>query len=277
MARGPRAHRYPDFVVIGAMKSGTSSLHQYLDCLPDVCMSNPKEPAYFVPERFAWRNDEWYASFFTSKPHARHFGDASPHYAIRHVYPGVAERMHAVLPEARIVYIVRDPIERIRSEWVHHVARGRITHSLTDELREPQRSVIFRTSRYAWQLEPYLEHYTRDRILVLSSEQLTRDPALVLGRLLSFLGIDDSVPADAFTERFNDSAGKRRPNALGRRLVQHPRLRRAVLERTPWLYGTPIRRPVLDPEVRARLVGALSDDVAALRELTGEPFAEWTL
>jgi hypothetical protein len=275
----PASHgpRLPDFVVIGAMKSGTSSLHEYLDHLPEVCMSRPKEPAYFVPERFAWRSLDWYSRFFGAKPGARHVGDASPHYTIRHVYPGVAERMHAVLPEARIVYLVRDPVERIRSEWMHHVARGRIDRSLSDELREPERSVVFPTSRYAWQLEPYLEHYAAERVLVLSSEQLTRDPDTVLTRLLRFLEIEGEVPAEIAGQRFHDSNEKRRPNALGRRLLPHPRARRVALERVPWLVGRPIARPDWDPETRARVAAALQDDVAALRALTGEPFSEWSL
>ena len=165
------AVRLPDFVVIGAMKSGTSSLHEYLDSLPDVCMSRPKEPAYFVPERFAWRSEEWYSGFFTAKPLARHRGEVSPHYSIRHVYPGVVERMHAVMPDARIVYLVRDPIERIRSEWMHHVARGRINRSLAEEIRVPEASVVFPTSRMRGNSSRIRSLRARP-VLVLSSEQL---------------------------------------------------------------------------------------------------------
>ena len=132
------AGRLPDFVVVGAMKSGTSSLHEYLDSLPEVCMSRPKEPAYFVPRTVRVARAGWYSGYFTAKPLARHRGEASPHYSIRHVYPGVVERMHAVMPDARIVYIVRDPIERIRSEWMHHVARGRIDVRSSEEIARPR-------------------------------------------------------------------------------------------------------------------------------------------
>ena len=269
--------RLPDFVIIGAMKSGTSSLHEYLDLLPDVCMSRPKEPAYFVPERFHWHAPEWYKDFFTAKPAATHVGEASPHYAIRHVYPGVADCMHGVVPDARIVYIVRDPVERIRSEWVHHVARGRITRSLSDELRVPESSVVFHTSRYAWQLEPYLEQYGAERIFVVSSEELTRQPTRSLERLLQFLGASTSVPPDLVQLRFNDSGDKRRPNALGRTLLGHPRARKVALARAPWLVGSPIEVPQWEPDVRSLVTDALRADVDALRALTGEPFADWSL
>jgi hypothetical protein len=267
----------PDFVIIGAMKSGTSSLHEYLDQLPNVCMSRPKEPAYFVPERFAWRDPEWYAAFFRSKPDATHRGEASPHYALRHVYPGVVERMSAALPDARIVYIVRDPVERIRSEWIHHAARGRITRSLSDELRDPDASVLFHTSRYAWQLEPYLDHYARDRILVLSAEELGRSPIATFTRLLQFLGIDADARAAVDGRRYNDSSDKRRPNAVGRRLINQPRMRRLTLQRIPWVYGPQIVPPTWSPDVRARVTDALRSDVACLRALTNHEFAEWSL
>ena len=259
------------------MKSGTSSLHEYLDLLPEVCMSRPKEPAYFVPERFAWRERAWYEQYFTGKPNARLAGEASPHYTIRHVYPGVAECMHAVIPDARIVYIVRDPIERIRSEWMHHVARGRIRRSLSEELEHPETSVIFPTSKYFWQLEPYLDQYGASQILVLSTEQLRNDAAAVLGRLLQFLGIDGTLPATATDHRFNNSTDKRRPNAIGRQLLDHPRARRIALQRVPWLVGSRIELPAWEPAVHARVADALRDDVAALRELTGNPFGEWSL
>jgi hypothetical protein len=271
------AGRLPDFVIIGAMKSGTSSLHEYLDLLPDVCMSRPKEPAYFVPERFAWRDRAWYEGYFTSKPQARHRGEASPHYSIRHVYPGVADCMHDVIPDARIVYIVRDPIERIRSEWLHHVAKGRIHRSLSDELRDPESSVIFPTSKYFWQLEPYLDRFGASRVLVASTEQLRNDPKGTVDRVCKFLEIEGSLPPDMTRRRFNDSGDKRRPNAIGRKLLDHPRARRIALERAPWLVGAPIEAPVWDPDVRARVADALRDDVAALRDLTGEAFAEWSV
>jgi hypothetical protein len=270
-------YRLPDFVIIGAMKSGTSSLHEYLDLLPSVCMSRPKEPAYFVPERYAWRSPEWYGAFFTAKPHATHAGEASPHYALRHVYPGVAETMQSVVPDARIVYLARDPVERIRSEWIHHVARGRISRSLSDELREPEASVIFHTSRYAWQLEPYLEHFKREHILVLSTEELHRRPSETLDTLLRFLGIAEPLPAGAAARQFNESSDKRRPNALGRALSDHPRARRFVLQRVPRLAGPRIEPPQWEPAVRARVADALRPDVAALRDLTGQSFADWSL
>ena len=137
---------------------------------------------------------------------------------------------------------------------------------------------MFPTSRYAWQLEPYLERYARDRVLVLSSEQLTR---AIRGRcstrLLRFLDVDAEVPADLGSRRFHDSTDKRQPNVFGRQLLRHPRARRVALERVPWLVGRPIERPVWDAETRARVAAALQDDVATLRELTGEPFAEWSL
>jgi hypothetical protein len=269
--------RKPDFIIVGAMKSGTSSLHEYLDQLPTVCMSRPKEPAYFVPERFAWHSQEWYETFFTNKPDASHFGEASPHYAIRHVYPGVAHLIHSTVPAARIVYIVRDPVERIRSEWIHHVARGRITKSLSDELREPCESVLFHTSRYRWQVEPYVERFGEDGVLVLSMEELQRRPRTTFSTLVRFLGVADDVPAATVSQRFNESVDKRRPNAVGRMLLQHPRARRFAQARLPRIMGTRIESPVWEPDVRARVTEALRADVEGLRTMTGNAFGDWSL
>ncbi|MCG8468872.1 MAG: hypothetical protein MJB57_11825 [Gemmatimonadetes bacterium] len=121
--REPAASRLPNLVVVGAQKCGTSALHYYLDLHPAIAMSRPKELNYFIEDRNWSRGPEWYVKRFDGRAPVR--GETSPNYTAHPTFDGVPERMAASIPDARLIYIVRDPIERIRAHWIHNYARRR--------------------------------------------------------------------------------------------------------------------------------------------------------
>ena len=111
----------PTFITIGAMKCGTHSLHQYLDLHPEIAMSQRKELNFFLTEAKFAQGLEWYSAQIAGNGTAR--GESSPNYSKCHMFPGVAERMHATLPDIKLIYLVRDPVERAVSHYVHFPAR----------------------------------------------------------------------------------------------------------------------------------------------------------
>src|SRR5207244_9201435 len=113
--RRPSAVVLPNLVSIGASRCGTTSLHRYLDLHPDIAMSKTKELNFFVEERNWQRGVAWYEREFSDSAPVR--GEASPHYTAFPRYRGVAGRMARVVPEARLVYLVRDPIDRAISAY----------------------------------------------------------------------------------------------------------------------------------------------------------------
>lgn len=118
----------PTFVVIGAMKAGTVSLRHYLDEHPDVFVARGgtfSEPNFFVAEDNWSRGRGWYESLFDGAGQAAAVGECSPSYTWAHVYAGIPERMAQVIPAARLVYVVRDPIARMQSMYLHQVSAGR--------------------------------------------------------------------------------------------------------------------------------------------------------
>jgi hypothetical protein len=117
---GPtRANRdaLPSLIVIGAQKCGTSSLHAYLDAHPEIAMSTPKELDFFGGPGFAnWeRGVDWYRAQFDPEAPVR--GESSPSYTAYPFVVGTPERIHALVPGAKLIYMVRDPIERLLSQW----------------------------------------------------------------------------------------------------------------------------------------------------------------
>ena len=136
-----RSARLPNFIVIGAMKSGTTSLFHYLQAHPQVFMSPLKEVEFFVEEKNWRRGMDWYrAQFAGASPGALAIGEASTAYTKYPEYPGVPERIASSLPDARLIYILRDPIERIRSHYQHRVLSG--------AEREPLERAVLNDERY---------------------------------------------------------------------------------------------------------------------------------
>jgi hypothetical protein len=184
MSDAPR----PNFFVIGAMKSGTTSLHQYLASHPDVFMPAEKEIKFFV-EAKNWRNGlDWYLAHFASAGSASAVGEASPQYAMAHCFPGVPRRMLQVAPDARVVYVVREPVARLRSHYLHAVAEGRESLPIAEAVRRDPG--YLQTSRYAMQLDAYLDHVPADRIFVVTSDSLRDDRRAAVARIFAFLGVD---------------------------------------------------------------------------------------
>ena len=269
--------RLPDFIVIGAMKAGTSSLHEYLAVHPQVSMSAIKELNFFLPHRYDRLGLDWYRRQFSDTPDALVAGESSPTYSMCHEYPRVAELMHAVVPDARLVYVVRDPIRRLESQWVHLVGGGKIRTSLSEAVADLDQSLLVQTSRYWTQLSWYLRFWPEDRILVRQAERLAADVREVVGDVLEFVGLDRHFDHPVLDQRFHDSREKVRPNRLGRLVWGRPARRRRLAATVPWLVGSPIPAPTWEPGVRERVKDYLRPDIEALRKHTGLAFEGWEI
>ena len=160
----------PDFIVIGAMKSGTTSLHHYLSCHPDIAMTTVKEPTFFTAEGNWDKGLDWYRKQFGSDGTLR--GEVSPDYTKFPRHAGVPARMHATLPHAKLIYLVRDPIERLISHYVDAYSFRRANGPLNEVLRDAEGRHYVACSKYFLQLEQYLPFYDFEQFLVVATEDL---------------------------------------------------------------------------------------------------------
>jgi hypothetical protein len=204
----------PDFLVIGAQKCGTTALYAYLRWHPGITGPAWKEVSYF--DRHYGRGEAWYRGQFPSRPWlwltgARSgrrplVGEASPSYVL---HPHAPERVRALVPEARLVVLLRDPVDRALSHYNHEVALGREPLSFEQALdREPERlrgelerlgdtstfshawwdHTYLARGRYAEQLERWLAVFPREQLLVLASERMRQEPAATYAQVLGHLG-----------------------------------------------------------------------------------------
>ncbi len=266
----PRRAALPTFLVIGAMKAGTSSLHRYLGSHPDVWASPVKETDWFLAPGQGGRTTgglDWYRHQFDARSPAR--GETSPNYAKRHLFPGVPERVHGVAPDVRLVYVVRDPIERAISHWRHNVANGRADPEAFERAMQPRpRHPIWATSRYHFQLLAWLEWFDLDDILVVTAEDLRDHRRATLAEVFTFLGVDPTHDSDTIDRMVHvTGAGPDAPVPGAR-----PGTGRGDGEVAP-----PPPRPTVSPAMRERARDLLRPDVDRLRALTGRALGEWSV
>lgn len=191
----------PNLFIIGAQKSGTSSLFNYITTHPDIFPAVDKEPQYFnTPDPGQSRLSKYLTNYREAKAE-RFRCEASPHYTMRPRWEGTAERIKAFSPDAYLIYIVRDPFSRLVSQYQHNV-RYHQEDRTPDECVRTDPSFILK-SHYAYQLQPYLELFPREHIHIETFERMITDPAAACRRVFQFLGIDIEFVPPNIGERAN--------------------------------------------------------------------------
>ena len=161
----------PNALIIGSMKSGTTSLFRYLETHPDLIGSRVKETNFFLTEGDFSRGVDWYQSLFSED--GKLAFEASPNYTKRHLFPGVGERIKRTLPDVKLVFMVRDPIRRMFSHYIHNVAQGREAREPATALLEEGSNYLL-TSKYAYQLAEYTQFFELEQIKIIEFEKFCR-------------------------------------------------------------------------------------------------------
>jgi hypothetical protein len=271
----------PNFVGIGAARSGTTSLHNYLLQHPEVFLPAQKEVHFFS------RLDEvdGVTAATTLEEYERLFDGASGHTArgeISPTYmpdPAAADRILETLGPIRVVAILRDPVARAYSHYLHRFKAGLETRPFGEAVVEGE--PFFEWSRYGEQLRRYYDRFPRERIHVLLYDDFKRDPAAGLKGLAEFLEVDASFEFDTTTQH-NQAAAPRFPRA-NRYIwkVIHATWKRAPKAlhgsglATRVLTTSDVKPEALPADQAARLRARLRDDIEATAELIGRDLSHW--
>lgn len=202
----------PRFLIIGAMKAGTTSLYRWLESTGLVAVPSVKEPNFFTSE---WdRGIDWYRSLFVSLPPHLPSGEASVSYADPEVSERAADRIFATIPDVRLIFIARHPLERLRSHYRHELQRNRESRSLAEAVSDSD-SPYVRRSEYGRALDPYLDAFPPQQLLVVEFSELIKGDGF--DRVLTHLGLPVvSRPED----EFNVTADKPRYSPAARWLFE---------------------------------------------------------
>lgn len=290
----------PTFFVIGAAKCGTTSLHRYLDLHPEISMSRDKEPRYFcrdqVPAglRTVESREEYLRQFRSGTPQR---GESSVQYTEYPRYQGIPERIRAEVPDAKFVYLVRDPVERIPSFHLQMYASSERSNRVRREgldLREAigdfsdPANLYLCLGLYMAQIERFLEVFPRESLLVIDSDRLRDERRETLSDIFEFLEVDADFWHPAMDRTVNEAGSAAIKSETYLRLADSPPLRR-LLDRVPAVlrdplvglarkpFSTRLPTPVLESDLRVSLEDYYREDTAALREFTGLPLSGWSI
>jgi hypothetical protein len=269
----------PNYLVIGAAKSGTTTLCNLLGQHPEVYMFPHKETHFF--SLYFERGIEWYKSKFNPPREAKAIGEGSPTYSEGN--HEVVKRIAQYLPDAKLIYIVRNPIQRIESDFVQLLDNGQRFDSLESAIK--QWKPLVESSRYWARINDFRQYFSDDKILVLFMEDLTSDPKFVLKRCFEFLGVDPSFEIETDKPALNSRASKQ---------VDYPwmtwlRKQKFFLD-TKWLLPTRMtqalkplfRKPLAvniqwNDETRQKVISLLKEDTSQFLCFYGKSTEYWEL
>lgn len=299
--------RMPNFLIIGTAKAGTTSLYSYLRQHPDVYMPEVKEPRFFAyaedPPAMNGPGDartdgaleaaytlEAYRQLFEGATDERAVGEASPNY----LYSTTAPRLiREHLPDARLIAVLRNPVERAYSHFLHLVRSGREPLRDFEAALDAEDERIAKGWEWSWhytrmgfyheQLTRYLEHFDRKQITIRLFEDFKADPVAFTQELFRILGVDNTFVPDT-SLRYEKTGVPRssrfqqflhNPDNVLRRLSRYV-LSKPVRKRLlTMMKNVNLTKPPLSPAARARLVDTYRDDVLRLQELVGRDLSAW--
>lgn len=270
----------PDFIIIGAMKSGTSSLQDQLARQPGLFMTTPKEPNYFSDDAIFAKGAGWYGALFAPAPEGSLTGEASTHYTKLPTHPQTVARLQAAHPAVKLIYVIRNPVDRALSHYMHEWSQGVMGADL--EAAFAQHGTLVDYGRYAMQIAPYLEAFGRDSVYLTSLEQLKASPDAELAAIGAHIGAANPLVWDHSEQAKNVSTQRMRRVPFHNVLVasRASKALRRVLVPKSWRQKfraarTMPARPEYPAALRAQLEATFLQDRAALAALfPGHPALE---
>jgi hypothetical protein len=265
------------------MRAGTTTLYNHLRSHPAVFMPEAKEPNFFGAN---WeRGVAWYEGLFAGAGGAAARGEASTAYSNAAAHREVVPRIASTIPDARFIYLIRHPIERLISQY-HYATINEFTRKDID--RAVLTEGFLTRSMYAFQIERYLDRFDRDRLLVLTTDELRQRPEETVARAYDFIGVDPTWLPRESARVFHQREDVRAHRPLVAAL-RHSPLRRvwaSILPRSARIrmrgittrdHRSDPRALTLSDETRAIVLDRLRPDLVRLREIMGPEFQCWGL
>lgn len=267
--------RRPDFIIIGAMKCGTSTLHEQLALQPGTCLSEPKEPNFFSDDSEYRRGWNWYQLLFDSAAENDLRGESSTHYTKLPTYPDTITRIkHHLAPPPKLIYIMRHPIDRLISHYVHDWTEQKVTAPIDQAIdTHPD---LTNYSKYAMQLSPFISAFGAEQILPVFFERMIARPQQELERVCRFLDYPGKPKWNDGLAAQNQSAERMQMTPVSSFLLNFPGLRtlrnafvpKSLRERVKSRWQMKEKPQLSDASV-SRLTEVFDEDLSRLSAIVG--------
>lgn len=266
--------KQPDFIIIGAMKCATSTLHEQLAMQPGMFMSELKEPNFFSDDKKYSKGWQWYLSHFAEAKTTEICGESSTHYTKLPTYPKTVERISQHLPKAKFIYVMRHPIDRLVSQYIHEVTQKVITIDINRAIYEHSELIDY--SRYTMQLEPYFAIFGQAKILPIFFERMLSYPQSELTRVDKFINYPGHSVWQADIDAQNVSSERLMKSAWRDFLVEMPGLKQIRQKFIPQSFRNWVKgfwqikdKPQLTPNNIKVLQEIFDEDLAKLGNWLG--------
>lgn len=260
------------------MKSGTTSLFKYLSTHPEILACEKKEPHFFSKHYATPGAQSQYLKMFEGVGGQKYLLEASTSYTKFPVYEGVAERIHALSPDARIIYLMRDPFERIVSQYRHAVAVLSESRNLTELVKTDIEYLGF--SHYSQQLRPYLSIFGRENVYPCTFESMTEDPRGFCEHLFRWLDIATTSAETIYEHAYNQTRERYKTldesRYWGRMALRFKRSKLVQYIPQPWRKRKIARSLFPYKTARDTASESLSRDTDSARELLTPLLSSWT-
>jgi hypothetical protein len=260
--------RLPDFLIAGAPRSGSTTLYRMIDEHPSVFMARPKEVRFFNGPHV--HDIEWYGEHFADADSQQIAGEATPWYLHD---PKAVRAMKEVVPNALIIVILRDPVDRTYSHYWMERIRGRATGSFEAFLES---SDVLHIGHYADHLEYLTKYFPRDQVLVVFHQDLESDPAKLYAEVCAFLGVDPEYAPPTLGATVNRYVEFRslRVRDWAKAMPRSLAIARRTLDKLNT--RTRVSYPPMHPETREGLAKHFEIPNAELASWLGQPLPSWT-
>jgi hypothetical protein len=256
------------------MKCATSTLHDQLARQPGILMSTPKEPCFFSDDDQYGRGMDWYAHLFASAASDDLCGESSTHYSKLPTYPATIKRLKADVPDAKLVYIMRHPIDRLISQYIHEWTTRKLRGPIDRAIDQLPRLVDY--SRYAMQLRPLLKAFGQQQVLPVLFERLMDNPQSELERIARFIGYAGQPQWQVDVEASNVSLTRERASGWRDALVYAPGISAIRQRYIPQSWRDRLKtlwqmrqRPQISPDRLQRLRRIFDEDLKQLGPCLG--------
>ena len=275
----------PDFIIGGAPKCGTTALFRYLDQHPEVFTSDPKEPHFFIKEgEEAWgerMTRQEYKALFEGKDHGQIAGEASTWY-LNHSEEA-APKISKLIPNARIIFLLRNPIDRDYSDYWFHYTRGEIPsyRSFSHYTHSPSHWIFDGSKSYFPGIKTFLSHFHKEQILVLLTDDLRENSEEVLRRVCDHIGVESDFSFD-LSSRHNVTKYPRSVRLcrwMGRvapglsQWAAGTKWARGLRSRL--LFSDSAEKPPMCETNRKRLAARYEQEIIELEQLIGRDLSHW--
>jgi Sulfotransferase domain len=275
----------PDYLLIGSSKCGTSSITYLLSQHPDIFMSTPREPEFFARDEVYQKGLSWYESLFANSGQKKIRGEGSNLYTMKEVFPNTVSRIASYVPEAKLIYCVRNPFHRIESYWLELRAHGgdKVHYDFNTAVSSNQDWLLDPTN-YWQQIGAFRKFFSDTQIHVIFLEDFIENPTLTMKKCFEFLNVDPDKSLVDSNLHLGSTSGRSIQRKFSSQLRTNPFYRSMVKlvpqnvrnsMRSKLFFTQNYKKPDWKPETKKWVTDTLENDLATFLEFYGKSRSFW--